>query len=311
MDQTELDLDALLRRAAAWGPGWRGRRTQADDAERGALADAIREAGAAPPPYLERLFEWIDREAVLFRTGDYPDKGVTVRAEQLAALEAGYNLPVPVLIEHADSPLEIGYLTDVRVDGEELRGTVALTTEAHALIERSGAQALSLGLAPDLGAIREVSLVRHPRVAGARLFHRGQNFEGRLVSPPECGATDWQARYEALRAEHRRAEADALVASYVRQGKLSPAQAPMARALLEHQDAIHFDGETAPVAQLVQTLIERAPTHMLLQEQVPDLPIDDAAHLLLPEEADFYRRHFPDIQLDQIARRKSAGFGGA
>lgn len=311
MDRTELDLDALLRKAAAWGPGWRGRRTLADSDEREALADAIREAGASPPAYLERLFEWIDREAVLFRAGEYPDKGVTVRPDQLSALEAGYDLPVPVLIEHAESPLEIGYLTDVRVDGDELKGTVALTAEAHALIERSGAQSLSLGLSPDLSDIREVSLVRHPRVAGARLFTRGRSFEGRLVPRTEFAAIDWQARYEALRADQRRAEADALVSSYVRQGKLSPAQAPMARALLGHADAIHFDGGTAPVARLVQTLIERAPSHGLLQEQAPELPIDDAAHLLLPEEAEFYRRHFPDIQLDQIARRKGAGFGGA
>ncbi len=45
---------------------------------------------------------------------------------------------MPLLIEHATSPLELGYLTSVEADGGELFGTVALSAEANVLIEKSG-----------------------------------------------------------------------------------------------------------------------------------------------------------------------------
>ena len=64
--------------------------------------------------------------------------------------------------------------------GDELFGTVSLTPEAHGLVERSGARSLSLGLTPDLMGIREVSLVRHPRIESAQLFSAGPVFWGEL-----------------------------------------------------------------------------------------------------------------------------------
>lgn len=136
----------------------------------------------------------VRREAKLFEAGDYPDKGVTVLPEDLADLAARFQRPVPILIEHTDSPLALGFLESVRADGTELFGTVALSEEANCLIEQSGADSLSLGLSPDLREIQEVSLVRHPRVPSARLF-AGPIFHTKL--PTRKTEADWQARAEA------------------------------------------------------------------------------------------------------------------
>jgi hypothetical protein len=221
----------LLRQAALLGPGHLGRRRTADDAERARLAEALGETGQEIPAYLAQPRSWVDRRAKLFEAGDYPDKGVNVTAADLLALEAAFDLPVPVLIEHARSPLEIGYLTAVEARGDELFGTLALTEEADSLIQRDGARALSLGLSPDLGQIREVSLVRRPRVASARLFADGPSFVGRVVAP---GPEDAEA-LDRLTAE----------------GRLSPAQRPFAEALMADPGAVEFDGGPEPVRSLV------------------------------------------------------------
>ena len=103
---------------------------------------AFRQAGIEPPA----PETWIERRAKLFHTGDFPDKGVTITQETLGALVRSFSEPVPVLIEHAESPLELGFLTSVEAIGDELFGTISLTPEANALVERSGARGLSLGL---------------------------------------------------------------------------------------------------------------------------------------------------------------------
>src|SRR5687767_10849414 len=123
---------------------------------------------------------WIERSAKLFEAGEFPEKGVSITPEQLAGLAGAFQDPVPVLIEHSESPLELGYLTSVQVMGDELFGTVSFTPEAHVLVERSGARSLSLGLTPDLTRIREVSLVRNPRIESAQLFSGGPVFWGEL-----------------------------------------------------------------------------------------------------------------------------------
>ncbi|MFY9234652.1 MAG: hypothetical protein WAO58_09355 [Fimbriimonadaceae bacterium] len=283
---------------------------------------------------------WIERSAKLFETGDYPDKGVTITIENLNALADGFGEPVPVLIEHADSPLELGFLTGVQALGEELFGTVSLTPEANSLVERSGARALSLGLSPDLTAIREVSLVRNPRVESAQLYS-GIRFDGRLGDaallkgeglveavgsilglpspepfphPPAPSprhepfverGSNWKERYERLVGEQEEREADRLVREFVAVGKLCPAQAPLAKALLLSSDTVAFGGESRPLRQVAQEMIERQPRLALFSEIVPDGGSEGASsHLLLPEEAEFYRKHFPDVSLEEIASGK-------
>lgn len=289
MTTSFLTVDAAERRAAQIGPGYKGVREDASPEERQALADAFRSFGREAPAFLEQETTWIERKAKLFEAGDFPDKGVKVEIAHLQNLAANFDLPAPVLIEHAQSPLQLGYLTSVEVVGTELHGTIALTAEADGLVQKSKARKLSLGLAPDLSSIREVSIVRNPRVKDARLFRFCTNFE-----------PDWQSQCERLAQD----EVNRRVADYIRQGRLMPAQAAFARALLACDDPVMFDDETSAVGLLVTQLIESLPVRVRFEETVPAKPFDYSEQLMLPEEVAFYRRHFPDIALDQIAARR-------
>lgn len=129
----------------------------------------------APPAYLQEIAEgrdaeWIERKAKLFECGEYCDRGVSVSPSDLQRLASCFDSPVPILIEHTETPLRLGYLTDVEAIGPELFGTLALTKEANDLIEESGAKALSLSVSKSLERIHEVSIVSNPRVESARLF---------------------------------------------------------------------------------------------------------------------------------------------
>lgn len=243
------------------------------------LARRLDEVGERPPDYLESPREWVDRRARLFLAGDYPDKSVRFDESRLAALAGGFDLPVPVLIEHAESPFELGFLTDVRADGPALMGTIALTPEANALIDRSGARGLSLGLSPDFATIREVSLVRRPRVQSATLFHDGPVLSGALDDSPGDQVADW-----------------------VRRGLLRPAQAEAAEALLRVPDAVSFAEGLTPVGELVRRLIEQGSGHGLFGETAPD-PVRPCIDMS-DAEAAFYARFFPNLDLAEIAKRR-------
>ncbi|MCW5941700.1 MAG: hypothetical protein KIS66_05685 [Fimbriimonadaceae bacterium] len=286
---TPAEDPGLRRRVAAAGPGYRGLRRAFSDAERDRLAAALEARDEAVPRYLTHPTAWTDRRAKLFEAGAYPDKGVRLTAADLDAIAQRFDLPVPVLIEHAKSPLEIGYLTQVEALGDELFGTVALTEAADALLERSGARRLSVGLSADLGEIKEVSIVRQPRVPDAQMF--GATFAAALdPSPMAARATD-----DACRR----------IDGFVREGRLAPAQADLAKAIAQADAVVEFDGDSAPLRDLLLRMIERRPPVGLFAETAPTGAGDEAAaHLLLPEEAAFYRRHFPGVSLDQIARRK-------
>lgn len=225
---------------------------------------------------------WIEREAKLFEAGEYPDKGVTVGCEDLKALETNFTRPVPVLIEHAESPLQLGTLSSVRADGDHLFGVVRLTPEADRLVRQSGAQSLSLGLSSDLKQIVEVSLVRHPRVPSARLF------AGHRFTMP------WRQPDPEIRKK---------LEGFIQEGRLTPAQVPLAEALMACPDVIEFEGEKESVRALLIAMLERQPPHALFSELAPASPEAEDA-LLLPEEEAFYRRYFPGVKLADIARRK-------
>jgi hypothetical protein len=234
------------------------------------------------PPALDG--SWVRRRAKLFEAGEYPDKGVTIDAERLGRLRAAFSSPVPLLIEHATSPLELGYLIEVDAAGKELFGTIALTPEANALIERSGAFSLSIGLSADLDRIEEVSVVRVPRVADARLF------AGRLE------VADGPAREDRDRVERA-----------IREGRLAPAQGPLALALLGSEGSVRFGAGETSIRGLFAAFLEGLPRHGLFSELAvaSRATSEDLSNLLLmPEEAEFYRRHFPDVALEEIARRK-------
>lgn len=274
----------LLRRAAEAGPGWRGKRAVLTRDAITALCAELQDAGIAPPAYLGSSTQWVDREAKLFECGDYPDKGVRVEPQHLSHLERTFDLPVPILVEHAESPLQIGFLTDVWVSGHELMGTLALSAEADRLVESSKARSLSLGLAPDLSAIHEVSLVRSPRVADARLFGGSVCFHGALTAA--------QPAHEVHRQLDR----------WIQAGRLQPAQIELARALLGCATSIRFRDEDLCVRDLMMAFMERQPTAGLFAAITPDC--EPAASAFTPDEAAFYRRHFPDLDLGAIAAAK-------
>lgn len=289
----------LLKRAAQCGPGYRGERQSLDPQETFALAVQMKEAQLEPPSYLESDTEWIDRKAKLFEAGEYPDKGITIKPSDIHRLASNFDLPVPVLIEHAESPLELGFLTQVEAAGNELFGIVTLTQEAESLVQKSGASSLSLGLSPDLNEIREVSLVRNPRIPSARLFSDGLFY---LTASLE-GTIDWKARYEDLAKQKQDEAAACSLEQYVKEGKLVPAQVPFAKAILLEPTTIEFNGELRPVRQLLIDLIERQPPSSLYTETASQNATSPPEGML-PEETEFYQRYFPDLSLDVIAKGK-------
>lgn len=282
---------ALLREVATFGPGHQGKRQTLDEPRRGEICAALDAEHIDRPPFLERHHVWVDREAKLFESGEYPDKGLTVTPDQIQTLADNFDLPVPVLIEHSRSPLELGYLTQVEARGGQLFGTVSLTKEANDLIESSGAHSLSLGLSEDLSRIVEVSLVKKPRIASARIFN------GEVIAAP----VDWQAKYQELLAKSSRIAWD----DFLHQGKLTPAQVPFAAALLGSGHAVEFDGDSVPVGRVFQRFLEAAPTH----DRFTELAFggSEIPHNLDPEAAAFYQRYFPGTSLEEIARHS----GGA
>lgn len=238
----------------------------------------------SPPPD----GQWVVRRAKLFEAGEYPDKGLTITAHHLAELERGFSEPVPLLIEHAHSPLALGFLTGVSAQGDELFGEIQLSPEADALLRSQKASALSIGLTRDFKQIREVSLVSSPRIPGAQLF------------TAEWPAEDWQTRYEELVAQQRERQ----IRDWIAEGRLVPAQAGFARALLRSPGELEFDGESVPVVQLLIAMIERQPIHTLFHEQVPISPAPQAG--LNPEAEAFYRRYFPDLAPADIAKHRAS-----
>lgn len=261
-------------------------------------------ATTAEPPHREALQahdeRWIERRAKLFEAGEYPDKDLTVTSEQLAALCQNFGEPVPVLIEHASSPLELGFLTSVEAIGNELFGQVSLTPEANALIERSGARSLSIGIAPDLSRIVEVSLVENPRVPSAKLFAGSLQFFGSL-SDSEAG---WKERFHALQESLIVRAAEEAADRFVREGRLLPCQRPLASALLAHEEAVRFGTGMRPVRDLLLEMLSLQPPHSLFKEHAPASTEDHSAVLMMPEEAEFYRKHFPGVELSEIAKRR-------
>jgi len=297
---TQETIYGLLRQAAEMGPGYHGRKRLAGQLEREALAAEFREHGEAPPPYLAIEPNWIERRAKLFEAGDYPDKGIVVNARDLDRLAANFDLPVPILIEHAESPLELGYLTEVSSEDGELFGVLCLTEEANALIERSGAKSLSIGLNGDLTQIREVSLVRNPRIASAQLYCDGEVQTEFIVD----FGIDWRGRYESAISEGRLERVRNEVMNWVAKGRLTPAQAPYATALLAQESGVEFDGGLVPIRDLVAKLVACQPSHRMCGELAPQPAEDASALLMLPEEAAFYRKHFPDVSLETIAQKR-------
>jgi len=198
----------------------------------------------------------VEREARLLVAGDYPGKNLTVTEADLDALAANFSAPVPVKVEHVDSPLDpLGLVQEVWRQGRgkdaELRGRVSFPAEMAAFLARRGAGKLSVGL---LGGpawrLLEASLTLRPHVPTATLLSDGE---------------------QAELARLRRERLDGQVAALKAAGRLAPAAEPLARALL--------------AAPAVVTLSDGGPAEgvgdvfrRFLEAQPPVIPFGERAH---------------------------------
>jgi len=215
----------------------------------------------------------IERRAKIFETGDYPDKGLSIGPEDLERLVENFSDPVPLLIEHSHNPLELGHLTQVEVNGNELFGTFRLVPEANALMVKSGAKSVSIGLSQDLSHILEVSLVKSPRVPDAQLF-----------------------------SAHR---VESTIKQFLNEGRMLPCQAELARSILEQSSNAEFGIGQPSIALLFEQFLQRMPRLRVFGEIAKSKQVSGNQTTFLPEEAAFFQRYFPDVSLDQIAQRRS------
>lgn len=204
----------------------------------------------------------VERTAVLFVAGDYPDRALTVSPEDLDRMAAGFGEPVPVRVEHTDGPLRFGWLVRVWREGQALFGRLRFSRAAWELMRESGAEKLSLAIERGSLAIREVSLVRCPRVAGAAILPEGLACFT-VDIPPGEGEDVMED------AETARQELDGLV----RAGKVSPAAEDLALALLSapEEATVLFAGEdgtrqATALRDLFRRFLQAQPPVVLLSE---------------------------------------------
>ena len=113
----------------------------------------------------------VERDALLFRAGAYPDKDIEITEEDLDRMVESYT-PAPIKVEHTDTPIRFGVVTRIWRVGRELFGRLAFNPLAWALARECGATKLSAAVRRDKSGLEEVSLVRSPRIADAAVFSR-------------------------------------------------------------------------------------------------------------------------------------------
>jgi len=132
--------------------------------------------------------------ALLLKTGEYPDLGVSIGVDTLDTLVRNF-LPVPVLLEHVETPFRLGEVVRVWREGDTLYGELSLYDEAQALLERWGLRSLSVGLTGGLTRLLEVSVTARPRVREARLLNSVRDWSVWDVAFAE----GWRANAEPFR----------------------------------------------------------------------------------------------------------------
>lgn len=216
----------------------------------------------------------VEREAMLFEAGDYPDKGISISESDLEKLSSD-NSDIPIKIEHSETPLDgvIGVLKQVWKEGKRLLGKIQFTDEAWALICKAGSKRLSIGLAKDKSKILEVSLVKYPRVANARVFSGGVEFNSGEIK--EVNMSIETDEIQNLRKENQllklaafEREADGEIERFKRSGKLVPAVQEIAKAIFMQgkSAAVNFNGKDSNIADIFSNFLEAMPAAVEFSE---------------------------------------------
>jgi hypothetical protein len=240
--------------------------------------------------------EVVERDAKLFEAGIYEDKGIEVTEDDLDRIIECHQ-PVPIKVEHTDSPLVLGTLVKVWRVGKELLGRLAFTKPAWELVKASGARKLSVALKRDRSGLAEVSLVRNPRVADAAVFagaevvcfmnefekgDEGMEFDEKIAEKDK--------RIEELEMELRTKDVEVKIDELKRAGKLVPAAEKFARSILAAPDAhtVTFDEGEKPVSELFLEFLKAQPKVVEFSE-LAEASVDESADLV-PEARALYEK---------------------
>lgn len=138
----------------------------------------------------------VDREARLFRAGDYPDKRFAATPDDLDAIVAATaGGPVNLDLHHADTDetLPMGGLVPgtLRREGEWLFGTIRLPEPIDTSLRHRG---LSVVIDRTTKALRKITVTPRPRVPGAAFEADGSGdllitFDGGEIMPDEITTT--------------------------------------------------------------------------------------------------------------------------
>ena len=274
-----------------------------------------------------------ERTARLLEAGDYPDKGLHLTGEDLDGIVARFSgagsetFPVPVKVEHVDSPLDpLGHVKRVWRDGGALFGTLSFPDDLAAFLRRRGAAKLSVGLTRVPLALREVSLVLKPRVAGAVLM--GEEVPGgpNPGGPNPAASSDpsllgkgeektEEGEIGRLRAELRRRdeqilmrEVDAQVAAFKAQGRIVPASEAPARALLaaEGEASVTLSEGPESIGRVFKRFLEAQPPAVTFGEAMA--AVGEGASVFTQDEHTFLSKRL-GVDPDRVAaliRREQA-----
>ena len=203
------------------------------------------------------------KTAKLFEAGEYPDKGLTITLQDLDRIAERFRT-CPIKIEHIDSPFDgvLGKVMTIFRKGRELFGKIDFIKEAWDLIEKAQAKSLSVCIDPTEKTIKEVSIVKKPRVKDAKVFTFSLNF-----------TEDKMTDYEALIEENKRLkenlaliEAEKQADKYFREGKLTPATKDLAVQLFKCESEIKFGEDYVPITSLFASFLEKLPSQVTYSE---------------------------------------------
>jgi hypothetical protein len=209
----------------------------------------------------------MERDARLLVAGSYPDKNLTVTEADIDALITNFSGPVPVKVEHINSPLDpLGLVIALSKRGSgataELHGRVKFPKEMATFLSERNAHKLSIGLLKEPAwKLLEASLTLTPHVPTATLL--SDPLAAVTLSDPE------RVELAGLRAQVRKQTVDAQIIELKAAGKVLPATEALARVLLSAEESAVVtlsDGASSSVSAAALSLLRALPPLVHLSE---------------------------------------------